>query len=258
MPEANNVHGGRALRTTVIQFGFVSIPVRVYASSSDTHSHEFHTYATCHNARVNRKYVCSVCGNEAKEVRKGIEFGDKVIFFTDEELESLAASELNGISISGFVPAQDFKLESVEKVYYLGPDQKVGSAPLDIFAAALKKTGLMAVGKISIRGVEHKIVIKVDGDRLVMVQCFWDDELRQPVYTVPEKLDSPEVQMAVEVITRWGAGKPPVDETHERFKKLLERKLLGLHAPVKEEVKKTVGLMEALQKQLEYMKKEGA
>jgi DNA end-binding protein Ku len=60
-------------------------------SASDDQKVSFHQVHSSDNGRVRYRKFCEACGNElhADEIVKGYEVADRMIKFTDEEIDSL-------------------------------------------------------------------------------------------------------------------------------------------------------------------------
>src|SRR5215470_4658776 len=79
------------LRTGLLSFGLVSIPVQLHTATKDQHIAFHLLHAKC-GSRVQNRYYCPVCNLvvERDDRVRGYEFTkDQYVQFTDAELESL-------------------------------------------------------------------------------------------------------------------------------------------------------------------------
>jgi len=94
------------LRTGLLSFGLVSIPVQLFTGTQDQHI-AFHLLHDKCGSRVQNRYYCPVCNVvvERDDRVRGYEFTkDQYVQFTDAELESLETESSNNIELKEFIP----------------------------------------------------------------------------------------------------------------------------------------------------------
>jgi len=131
-----------------LTFGTIFIPVRLY-SASDELRVPFHWVHAEDGGRVKYKKVCDIDGKELhmSDIRKGYEVGDRMIQFTDEELEELRPVLSRSLKILGFCEREEVPLIALEKPFYLGTEsRKKGVAqPFALLRKAMERSGKVAI-----------------------------------------------------------------------------------------------------------------
>ena len=104
-----------AIRSGILSFGLVAIPVKVYPATRDQAVRFNLIHKKCGN-RVQNQWFCPV-DNEVvprEDLVRGAEVSkDRYVQITDQELEALEAEANRSIDLNEFVP-----LESVDPVYF--------------------------------------------------------------------------------------------------------------------------------------------
>ena len=117
----------RAIGTSTISFGLVSLPVKIYSTSGVVaRKVSFNMIWKERGVRVRQQYIDPADGTVVPkdEIVKGYEFAkDQYVLFTDEELEVVEAPKSDEIEIVSFVPADSVGRLYFNKAYYLGPDK---------------------------------------------------------------------------------------------------------------------------------------
>jgi DNA end-binding protein Ku len=178
--------------------------------------------------------------------------------FTTEEIKALEEQKKESIDITEFVPADQVGRNLVSKVYYLGPD-KGGARAYRLLSAALRQTGLSAVARHAARGKQYLVLIRPEGEGLVLEQLYYADEVR-PFSEVPlgeGEVKPEELKLAVQFIQQAAreAFDPAKyeDDVRKRILEQIERKIAGQEitaAPEQEPETQIIDLMEALKRSL--------
>jgi len=187
---------------------------------------------------------------------------DTYVTLEPEEINALKLESKKTIDLVRFVDAADIDPRYFERPYYLGIGDKHGAEGFVVIREALRKTGKVGLGQVTVAGREWLVaVMPVDPDGLGMVMLRYANELREPEQffgDVPnEKPDKEMVDLAVELIERKsGKFKPEEFENHYHtaLKELVDEKLKGhkIRAPKEEGAPagKVVDLMAALRKSI--------
>jgi DNA end-binding protein Ku len=251
----------RPIQSATLSFGLVSVPIQLYSSAESRSSISFNWLHKDCGSRLKQQYVCKKDGMlvETDERIKGYEFSkEQFVTFTPDELKALEEQKKESIDIAEFVPADQVGRQWVSKIYYLGPD-KGGARAYRLLSAALKETGLSAIGRHSARGKQYLVLIRPEGDGLVMEQLYYADEIR-PFAEVPlgeAELKPDELKLAVQFIRQASseAFDPAKyeDEVRKRILTQIEQKIQGKEitaAPDDEPQAQIIDLMEALKRSL--------
>jgi DNA end-binding protein Ku len=251
----------RPIQSATLSFGLVSVPIQLYSSSESQANISFNWLHKECGSRLKQQYVCKQDNKlvENEDRVKGYEFGkNQYVTFTAEELKALEEQKKESIDIAEFVPADQVGRQWVSKIYYMGPD-KGGARAYRLLSAALRETGLSAIGRHSARGKQYLVLIRPEGEGLVMEQLYYADEIR-PFSEVPlgeAELKAEELKLAVQFIRQASAEVfDPTkyeDDVRKRVLEQIERKIAGKEitaAPEEEPQTQIIDLMEALKRSL--------
>jgi DNA end-binding protein Ku len=251
----------RPIGSATLSFGLVSVPIQLYSSSESRATISFNWLHKECGSRLKQQYVCKQDNKvvENDDRVKGYEFGkNQYVTFTAEEIKALEEQKKESIDITEFVPADQVGRNLVSKVYYLGPD-KGGARAYRLLSAALRETGLSAIARHAARGTQYLVLIRPEGDGLVLEQLYYADEVR-PFSEVPlgeAELKPDELKLAVQFIQQAArdAFDPTKyeDDVRKRMLEQIERKIAGKEitaAPEEEPQTQIIDLMEALKQSL--------
>lgn len=226
----------RSLWRGAVAFGFVRIPVKLYAAT-ESRNVTFRQVHAADAGRVQYRRVCSVDGREVpfSDIAKGYELPDGgMVVLTDDDLANLPLSSSENIEVVEFVPLRAIDPIYFDRGYYLEPE--TGSVkPYVLLRDALHKFGRVAVAKVTLRQRESLAVLRVRGDVVVMSTMLWPDEVRAPDFPFladPEPDVRPqELAMAGTLIDSlsddvFDAGKYH-DSYREAVRALIEAKIAG-------------------------------
>ena len=251
----------RPIGSATLSFGLVSVPIQLYSASESRANISFNWLHKECGSRLKQQYVCKqdnkVVENEDRV--KGYEFGkNQFVTFTAEEIKALEEQKKESIDITEFVPADQVGRNLVSKVYYLGPD-KGGARAYRLLSAALRDTGLSAIARHAARGKQYLVLIRPEGEGLVLEQLYYADEVR-PFSEVPlgeREVKAEELKLAVQFIKQAArdAFDPTKyeDDVRKRILEQIERKIAGKEitaAPEEEPQTQIIDLMEALKRSL--------
>jgi DNA end-binding protein Ku len=174
----------RSIRSAVLSFGLVTIPVRFYTATS-SHSPHFHMVHEVCGSRIKQQLYCPVCERvvERSELVKGYEIeghserGGEYVTFTAEELEALESTASQTLDIGEFVPLDKVDPVYFESTYYLGPGDG-GEKPYRLLVEAMRDRTLAAVVQFVWRGKENVAIVRARDDGLVLHTLFFADEVR--------------------------------------------------------------------------------
>ncbi len=251
----------RAIGSATISFGLVSVPVKLYSSGDSTSAISFNWIHKDCGSRLKQQYVCARDGTvvEKDEMVKGYEFArDQYVLFTTDELKALDQKADNTIEIVEFVPAEQVEKTYRDKVVYLGPE-KGGDRAYRLLSAAMRQTGLSALGRHAARGKQYLVLLSPMRDGIVMEQLRYAHEVRSfdEVPIGEAEVKAQELKLAVQLIDqiRSEQFEPEKyrDEVRERQLELIERKVQGediTAAPVEAPQTQIIDLMAALKASL--------
>ncbi len=153
-----------------VTFGLVNIPVHL---ESAVRSDEHISFRQLHKddlSPIKYERVCQKDGASVPwgEIVKGYEYSKgKFIVITDEELESAAVASSHAIDILDFVAADAVDPRHFETPYFLLPNPGAEKA-YALLREAIRTTGMIGIGKLTLRQRQHVVAIKAVGDALVL------------------------------------------------------------------------------------------
>ena len=252
----------RAIGTSTIAFGLVSLPVKIYSTGESSRKVSFNMIWKERGVRVRQQYIDPADGTVVprEEIVKGYEFAKgQYVLFTPEELAVVEAPKSDEIEIVSFVPSGTVDRLFSNKAYYLGPD-KGGSRAYRLLSAALRETDRVAIAKQATRGKQYVVMIRPHEDGLLMEQLYYADELRgfEEVPREEGDVNEAELGLALQLIEQAStdAFDPSAfsDEVRERTLELIQQKVDGQEitaAPAEESKTQIIDLMAALKASIE-------
>jgi len=251
----------RSMWKGAIQFGLVTIPVKLYLATESRAGVSFHMLHDKDKARINMKIWCP----EDEEIIprtdtvKGYEYApDRYVVITDEDLEKLPLKTVRSIEIEQFVDATEAETNTkfVKQAYYLEPD-RVGRKAFQLLKEVLQDKGLTAICKIVIRDREALAALDPFENTMLLSTLYWPDEIRAlGELDLPEEeseIKPAEKKMAAQLIEAMTGEFDPAayrDEYREALMQVIESKIEGRETVEVEEPAeptKLVDLMAALQ-----------
>jgi DNA end-binding protein Ku len=251
----------RAIGTATVSFGLVSVPVKMYSTGDTTAAVSFNWIHRDCGSRLKQQYVCAREGTvvEKGDMVKGYEFArDQYVLFTTDELKTLEQKADSTIEIVEFVPFEKVDRVYVDKPYYLGPD-KGGDRAYRLLGAAMRATGLSALGRYAARGKQYLVLLTPQADGILMEQLRYSHEVRsfEDVPIGSAEVKEKELELAVQLIRQIATEefRPEAyrDEVRDRVLELIQRKIEGediTEAPVEAPQTQIIDLMEALKASL--------
>ncbi len=252
----------RAIGTSTIAFGLVSLPVKIYSTGESSRKVSFNMIWKERGVRVRQQYIDPADGTVVPrdEIVKGYEFAKgQYVLFTKEELEVVETPKSDEIEIVSFVPSDTVPRLFFNKAYYLGPD-KGGARAYRLLSAALRQTERVAIAKHAARGKQHIVMIRPHEEGLLMEQLYYQEEIRSFGEVPMEEGDVNEAELglATQLIEQATADAfdPSLfhDEVREKTLELIQQKVDGQEitaAPVEESKTKIIDLMAALKASIE-------
>lgn len=258
----------RAISSSTIAFGLVSVPVKLYSTGESSRRISFNMIHEACGTRVKQQYYCPkddmVVPRE--DIVKGYEFAkNQYVLFDDDELKLLQSPTSDSIDIVEFVPRGEVDRLFSDKTYYLGPD-KGGARAYRLLSAALRETDRVAVAKYAARGREHLVALRPYEDGLLMEQLYYAEEIRSfdEVPLEEGEVEKAELELAKQLIGQAASEEfdPSAyhDEVRERTLEMIQQKVEGQEitaAPDEESRTQIIDLMAALKASLGEDAEEG-
>lgn len=254
-----------------VSFGLVNIPVKMFAATEDKDIRFKTLHRKCRTP-IRQERVCPACKEEIgpDDVVRGFEYEPgRFVLIDEEDLEAIRPVTARTAEILDFVDLQEIDPVYFDKSYYLAPQENSGSKAYSLLCQAMKKTGRIAVAKITIRNKQSLAVIRVLNNILILETIFYPDEVRPTslIPGIPEdiRIEERELAMAEQLIENLTAEFKPdkyKDEYREDLLELIRKKAEGEEIVTVPEApqRNVVDLMAALQaslQQTQEMRRQG-
>ncbi len=226
----------RSMWRGAIQFGLVTIPVKLYLAT-ETGGIGFNLlHATCLN-RIQMKVYCPHHDEviPRSETVRGYEWSKgKYVVVTDEDIDSVPLKTVRAIEIETFVPAsRDSGAQFVKQAYYLEPEQ-VGVKAFYLLKSVLAEQEKSAICKIVLKDREQLAALNPFSTTLLLTTLHWPDEVRAlEELNLPEdeiEIKASEKKMAEQLVASMTGEFDPAnfaDEYREALMAVIEKKVGG-------------------------------
>ena len=246
-----------------LSFGLVNIPVQLYSAIQAGERVSFRLLHQSDNSPIRYERVCQKDGKTVAwdDIVKGYEYAKgRFVVMTDEDFKAAALESSKLIEILDFVSADEIDPRYFETPYYLLP-AKGGEKPYALLREAVRNTGTVGIGKITMRSNSHHLAgVKVVGDALVLeIMRFGDELVKTDTYSFPaaDAVRPQELQMAEQLIgnlTESFDASKYQDDYRANLMRIIKAKLKGkkveVTEPTEPEATPVVDLMARLQESL--------
>jgi len=252
----------RAMWKGAIQFGLVTIPVKLYTATETGRTISFNMLHAKDLVRIKQKVWCPEEDTEVlrPDTVRGYEYAPgQYVVITDEDLEAVPLKTMRAIEIQQFVerhsPDAD-QARFVERAYYIEPDP-IGRKAFALLKSVLAEKGLTAIAKVVIKDRVDLAAIDPFGPTMLLTTIKWPDEIRS-VSELDLPKEEPEFKpaerrMAEQLIAAMTSEFNPAeyrDEYREALMQVIQAKVEGhqTFAPQQQvEATNLVDLMAALE-----------
>ena len=244
-----------------ISFGLVNVPVSLTPATQQLDL-KFHLYHDADGGRIREKRVCERDGKEVpwQHIVKGYELSrTQVVTVTQEDLRAADPDRDKTIGIEEFVKLEEVDPLQVDSSYYVAPDGKSAKA-YALLAAALEKTGQVAIARIVLSTKQHLCMLRSVDGRLVLTTLVWADEVRKAPELPRTPVVGKELQMAEQLVRSMSGKFDPAqfkDEHRARVEALIRKKAKGqtIEVPAEAQPERVVDLARALEQSLAEARK---
>ena len=252
----------RPIGTGNILFDLISIPVKLF-SATRSRVVSFNLLHAKDLSRIQQKIYCPVDDAiiDRSELVHGFEVEKgRYVPFTDEELKKLEARNEYAIQITEFLPLERIDPVYFNESFYLGSEANAAKA-YRLLADAMSQSGLVALGRFTMRSKEHLVLIRPFGKGLMLHTIYFSDEMR-PAEGVDQAENEPvrqaELTLAKRLIDELTGKKFDFSQYHDHYReRILERaqqKVAGQQVsevPPEPRCEQVIDLMSALKASLE-------
>jgi DNA end-binding protein Ku len=250
----------RAYWKGYLKLSLVSCPVALFPASSEREKIRFHQINKNTGNRIRYRKVDAETEEEvdAADIVKGYEVGKgEYIELEPEELEAVAIESTRTIEIDEFVPRKEIDDLYLNNPYYVVPDGEVGQQAFAVIREAIRKEGMVELGRVVFTSREHVIALEPRGKGLLGLTLRYPYEIRKEDQYFDEikneKIPKDMLALASHIVdTKSGHFRPEKFEDHyeNALKELLKKKRAGekIEAPKEREPAKVINLMDALRR----------
>ncbi len=249
----------RSMWKGAIQFGLVTIPVKLYLATESKGVSFNMLHAECHG-RIQMKTYCPTDDVyiERSDTVRGYEVApSQYVVVTDEDLAAVPLKTVRSIEIEQFVPVDSDgeTTRFVKQAYYLEPDP-VARKAFYLLKQVLAERGLRAIAKIVLRDREQLAAIDPYSSTMLLSTLHWPDEVRSlGELALPEaeiEVKPAEKAMAeqlIDAMTGEFDARAYHDEYREALLEIIEAKATGaaVTAPAAAPASGVIDLMAALE-----------
>ena len=246
-----------------LKLSLVSCPIALFPATSEREKISFHQLNKETGNRIRYRKVDAVTGDdvESADIVKGYEVAKgEYIELEPEELDAVAIESKRVIDIDEFVPKAEIDELYLRDPYFIVPDGEVGQQAFAVIREAIRKEGMVALGKVVFTSREHIIALEPRDKGMVGVTLRYPYEVRQPEEyfdTIDdEKVPKDMLDLAIHIVdSKRGEFDPEKFEDHyeNALKKMLRKKQKGEKIDRPKEPSRTnvVNLMEALRQSVQ-------
>ncbi|MGH2444788.1 MAG: Ku protein [Candidatus Limnocylindria bacterium] len=227
----------RSMWRGAIQFGLVTIPVKLYLATEQGGIGFNLLHASCLN-RIQMKVYCPYHDEviPRSETVRGYEWSKgKYVVVSEEDIDSVPLKTMRAIEIEMFVNASrdNQGTQFVKSAYYLEPEQ-VGAKAFYLLKSVLAEQNKSAICKIVLKDREQLAALNPFSNSLLLTTLHWPDEVRSmDELNLPEdeiEIKASEKKMAEQLVASM-TGDFSADDYQDDYRQALmaviERKVAG-------------------------------
>jgi DNA end-binding protein Ku len=171
----------RSMWRGAIQFGLVTIPVKLYLATEQGGIGFNLLHASCLN-RIQMKIYCPYHDEVVprSETVRGYEWSKgKYVVVTDEDTAAVPLRTMRAIEIEMFVDAraEGHGAQFVKQAYYLEPEP-IGRKAFQLLRQVLADAGKTAICKIVLKDREQLAALNPFSSTMLLTTLHWPDEIR--------------------------------------------------------------------------------
>lgn len=245
-----------------LKLSLVAIPVRVFNATSSAERISLNQLHKGCNSRLRQQMVCPIHGNVGREdIVKGYEYEkDRYVIIDPEEIEKIQVATTKAIEITQFVDPGELDPMLLDAPYYVAPDGPVAEEAFRVVREAIRKSGLVGIGRYVIGGREHQVAIQVKDRGLLMTTLRAASEVRNAAPYFEEirngEVDKGQLKLAADLIRNMSSSLDTAEITDRYQTALLgvvKAKIAGTAPSIVEavEVDRTFNFMDALKASIE-------
>lgn len=217
----------RAMWRGAIQFGLVTVPVKLYVATEARAGLSFNLLHRECGTRIQMKTHCPIHGEIPRsDTVRGFEYSKGQYVIIDEaDFEAVPLKTVRSIEIELFVDAsrEAHGANFVKQAYYIEPEA-IGRKAFYLLKSVLAEEGLSAICKIVLKDREALASLNPYANTMLLTTLYWPDEVRSVAeLDLPEedfKFKPAEKQMAKQLVAAM-RGEFSADEYKDDYRQAL-------------------------------------
>jgi len=248
----------RSMWKGAIQFGLVTIPVKLYTATESDYAIRFNMLHETDLSRIQMKVWCPEDDTVISrgETVKGYEYAPgQYVVIDDGDLDKVPLKTVRSIEIEQFAPRDDTTRQHAQftkQAYYIEPD-KIGRKAFYLLRQVLAEKELTAICKVVIRDREALAALDPFEGTMLLTTLHWPDEIRSTT-----ELDLPdeaydfkpaELKMAEQLVEAMTDAFDPArfkDEYREALMSVIQAKIDGVEVSEPEPVEESTNLVDLM------------
>jgi DNA end-binding protein Ku len=227
----------RSMWRGAIQFGLVTIPVKLYLATEQGGIGFNLLHESCLN-RIQMKVYCPHHDEvipRSETVRVYEWSKGKYVVVSEEDIDSVPLKTVRAIEIEMFIPAsrEAEGTQFVKQAYYLEPEQ-IGAKAFYLLKSVLADQNKSAICKIVLKDREQLAALNPFNKTMLLTTLHWPDEVRSmDELSLPEDqidIKASEKKMAEQLVASMTGefdADDYADEYREALMAVIERKVAG-------------------------------
>ena len=251
-----------------LRLSLVAIAVELYPATKPNARPSFRQIHEPSGKPINyEKEVPGIGPVDHDEIMKGFEYekGDYVLL-TEDEIDAVKLETKKTLELTQFVSASEIDPLYFDKPYYVVPADELSEDAFRVVRDALRQSGKIGLGQLTMRGEEYLAAIKPTGTGLLLETLRYEAEIRKadPFFSAisAKKADPELLEVATALIDRKTSPFHPGafrDHYEQALRELIARKLKSKGRKLVTEPEKTekpakgdnvIDLMAALKRSL--------
>src|ERR1043166_2598851 len=233
----------RPIWSGALTFGLVNIPVRLQSAVQSKERVSFRMLHKKDLSPIKYERVCQKEGEPVpwKDIVRGYGYAKgKFVVLDDDDFKAAAIESTKTIEIMDFVASDEIDPRYFETPYYVVP-QKGGEKAYALLREAIKQTGMVGIGKITMRSNSlHLSGVKAVGDAIVLeIMRFGNELVDVGDFSFPSDagVRPQELTMAQQLVENLSTAFDPskyTDDYHANLMKIIRAKMKGKKIEVEE------------------------
>jgi DNA end-binding protein Ku len=260
----------RAYWKGYLKLSLVSCPIAVFPATSDREKISFHQIHKSTGNRIRYRKVDADTGEEVSndEIIKGYEVSKgQYLELEPEEIEAVAIESKRVVEIDQFVEKNEIDEVYINSPYYVVPDGDIGQEAFAVIREAIRREGMVGIGKIVFTSREHIFALEARGKGMLGLTLRYPYEVRNEDEYFDEitdqKVTKDMLDLAAHIVEQKRAKFQPEkfeDRYEDALKDLLQKKQKGIkiERPKIRAPSNVVNLMEALRASVQSERRSGS